>query len=49
MYAIRPGDTDIEHKWQCGNATDIATISYSSGFTNTCGMWYCIINPEKAT
>ena len=48
MYAIRPGDIGIEHNWQCGNATDIATITYSSGCSDTCGMWYCITNIEKA-
>ena len=48
MYAIRPGDIVIEHNWQCGNATDIATITHSSDCSDTCGMWYCITNIEKA-
>jgi hypothetical protein len=48
MYAIRPGDNEIEHNWQCGNATDIATIAYSSDCSDTCGMWSCVTNLEKA-
>jgi hypothetical protein len=44
MYAIRPGDIGIEYIWQRGNATDVATTAFSSGYLDTCGMWYRTAN-----
>jgi hypothetical protein len=48
MYAIRPGDIDIEYNWQWGNATGVATTTFSSGYLDTRGLWYRTANPVES-